>query len=1045
MIGTQLIKNPTKLTSGQARVATVKFTKLSGIGSNLIGIADWSLPLQIPFLDLFKSSRPWVWQKPYTTITTNVDENGWLTSVTPPSDVSPRSIPGTFLFTSAKNYPAGKYIVLYDGEGTLNYKIAARKDNTLSTPGRDVIDVNPNVAGGISLQITSTDPNNTANYIRNIRIVRAEDETNYTNLYDGQTFDPSTAKIFNPSFLDQIKKLETVRFMDWGRTNGSPLVNWSDRPTLAQAQWTTSKGVPIEVMVALANQASVNPWFNIPHMATDDYVRNFAQYVKNNLTPGKKVYLEYTNEAWNWMFPQTTWIETQARAQSPKLNYIQWYALRSAQVINIWRDVFGPQSNQIVGVLGGQSGYANIASMAINYLKRTNNLSTINAVAIAPYFGRYIGSPRYESQVQNLTLDDIFTEITQGGVIKDTQGNPVMPGGALRRAYVGIKDHAALTQRNNLQLIASEGGQNMTGFGGVEKNKTILNLFKAANRDPRMGQIYQQYLTRWYQLGGGSFLNFDVFTSPQISNWIQSPKNSAIGSNLDPINNWSSQSPFIDAFKSYASWRWESYNTTLAPNSANSLNPIVTAPNLDQNGWITDLTPPPTVLSDARPSISLFNNLDNYPSGEYAVLYDGEGTIEYRFAASKNTDASSPGRDVINISPNMGDGVSLQITDTDPNKTGNYIRNIRIIPLINGIEQPYTDWYNQQPFNPDTARVFNSSFLDSLQPFQTLRFMNWMNTNKSLEVNWSDRPTLNQAQWLNNKGVPVEILVALTNQTSTNPWFSMPSMVNDDYVRNFAQYVKDNLAPNRKIYVEYSNEAWNASLPQFQWIKAQAAADGLNTTQWFAKRTAQVINIWRDVFGAQSGQIVGVLGAQAANSSVANTEINYLKATNNLATINALAIAPYFGAYLTEPKYIPQTQNMTLDNFFDELTKGGVITNSQGNPSVPSGALEQSYRRMQANASLAGENNLQLIAYNGGQHPNLAGVKDNQAITDLFTAANNDPRMLDIYEQYLYRWNQLGGNLFVNYDLPISSTSGNWMTTASSNLSNTITAAGTTI
>jgi len=62
------------------------------------------------------------------------------------------------------SYPGGKYVVLYEGEGTIEYKFDARKDEAASTSGRDVIDVNPSDKG-IHLIITATDPNNTGNYI----------------------------------------------------------------------------------------------------------------------------------------------------------------------------------------------------------------------------------------------------------------------------------------------------------------------------------------------------------------------------------------------------------------------------------------------------------------------------------------------------------------------------------------------------------------------------------------------------------------------------------------------------------------------------------------------------------------------------------------------------------------------------------------------------------------------------------------------------------------------------------------------------------------
>jgi hypothetical protein len=74
--------------------------------------------------------------------------------------------------------------------------------------------------------------------------------------------------------------------MDWGATNVSPIVEWADRSHVADVTYATPAGVPIEVMIDLANTLHVDPWFCIPHQASDDYVRRFATLVRDRLDPG---------------------------------------------------------------------------------------------------------------------------------------------------------------------------------------------------------------------------------------------------------------------------------------------------------------------------------------------------------------------------------------------------------------------------------------------------------------------------------------------------------------------------------------------------------------------------------------------------------------------------------------------------------------------------------------------------------------------------------------------------------------------------------------
>jgi hypothetical protein len=63
-------------------------------------------------------------------------------------------------------------------------------------------------------------------------------------------------------------------------------------------------GVAWEHVVELANATGKDLWINIPVAATDDYVGELARMLKRELKPGLKVYVEHSNEVWNYGFPQ---------------------------------------------------------------------------------------------------------------------------------------------------------------------------------------------------------------------------------------------------------------------------------------------------------------------------------------------------------------------------------------------------------------------------------------------------------------------------------------------------------------------------------------------------------------------------------------------------------------------------------------------------------------------------------------------------------------------------------------------------------------------
>ena len=135
-------------------------------------------------------------------------------------------------------------------------------------------------------------------------------------------------------------KVGVLRFMDYLATNNNVQAAWADRtkPTdvkLDPYQKTSSrgKGGPLELAVALGNQAGKDIWINIPAMANNDYITKVAQLIKYGsdgtnpytgptanpvfkpLASGLHVYLEYSNETWNGDFAQYQQVLALAKAE----------------------------------------------------------------------------------------------------------------------------------------------------------------------------------------------------------------------------------------------------------------------------------------------------------------------------------------------------------------------------------------------------------------------------------------------------------------------------------------------------------------------------------------------------------------------------------------------------------------------------------------------------------------------------------------------------------------------------------------------------------
>ena len=331
----------------------------SPIGTNLAAVHYYSH--QIPLVDAFKMSAEWVsgsgstWNDGRSI---DVNQDGWIRSLLPDQVVR------TLMFV-AHHYPAGQYVVLYDGVGTLRFRYDAVLDNLASIPGRAVLNVDTPTKKGIMLEILDTDP---ADPIRNIRVIRPggscqEDVRKYCET-DSEcggdrcvSFEESYQKRpFHPSFLKSLENYSMLRFMDWMRTNGSQQQVWSERPKVTDARYSTNKGMPLELMIDLCNTLGVDPWFTLPHLADNDYIYNFALAVAARIHLNLKVYVEHSNEVWNGIFAQAKY----ARQRGVELGLstndrdagLKYHSRRSVEIFRIFEKAFSSRPEQLVRVMG---------------------------------------------------------------------------------------------------------------------------------------------------------------------------------------------------------------------------------------------------------------------------------------------------------------------------------------------------------------------------------------------------------------------------------------------------------------------------------------------------------------------------------------------------------------------------------------------------------------------------------------------------------------------------------------------------------------------
>ncbi len=441
---------------------------------NLSGVVDYSS--EMPFVDVFKHARTWIPQaegKPWGQgEPLELDEHGWIKRLAPGQYA-------TTLMCVADGHPPGRYICLYEGSGTLDFQ--GNTEVLKQAPGR--IELEVSAGETMMLHLRATDPSDP---VRNIRVIMPGFEDSFED------------QPFYPPFLKRTGQFRAIRFMDWMKTNNSRIQSWADRPRpddFSQAP----KGVALEYMIDLCNELNVEPWFCMPHLADDDYIRQFAKMVRDRLDPDLKIYVEHSNEVWNRQFEQAKHAAEQGRTRSDNEYQGQLFhhARRSVEIFKIWEDVFGG-TDRLVRVLGSQSANPWVSEQVLNF---EDAFRHADALAIAPYFGNRLGSPETADEVARMSLDDVIARCQED----------------IRRNQGRIREHVQMAEALGLVVIAYEGGQHLVGHGGAENLEELTKQLQEANRDPRMKDLYLEDFASWKAAGGQLFAVFSSVSRP--SKW----------------------------------------------------------------------------------------------------------------------------------------------------------------------------------------------------------------------------------------------------------------------------------------------------------------------------------------------------------------------------------------------------------------------------------------------------------------------------------------------------------------------------------------------
>ncbi|HHH54603.1 MAG TPA: T9SS type A sorting domain-containing protein, partial [Bacteroidetes bacterium] len=390
-------------------------------------------------------------------------------------------------FWVIKSWDKGKYTLMYDGKGKIMLSgiitnIEKVDDKTYTFVIGDGLEEEA------FLQIV-IEESSLEDPIRNMRVI-------IPGALESYQTNP-----FNPKWLEKLNPFKTVRFMDWGGTNswGQPdnwtwddttLFKWDDRAKLDYYTYASPKGVPYELMIKLLNDYDLDGWVCVPHRASDDYIKKMAEYFRDNLEPDRKLYVEYSNEIWNWIFGQTHWLYKYG-CEDKGIDWPEGIVPYVQNNLDIWTEVFQGQQDRIVRVVGLFTAWQDVSNRIVFNLRK----GSFDALAPTFYFGLSDeGDAELDSLGEMATASDVAYYVRQN----------------LKQSFDYIKTQKeTIADSLDLPFVFYEGGQHVTPlpFGVDATYEQALLDFQ---RDTSIYNIY----TEWFD----SIRNLNTAEIPWLMN-----------------------------------------------------------------------------------------------------------------------------------------------------------------------------------------------------------------------------------------------------------------------------------------------------------------------------------------------------------------------------------------------------------------------------------------------------------------------------------------------------------------------------------------------
>lgn len=470
------------------------------------------------------------------------------------------------------------------------------------------------------------------------------------------------------------------------------------------------------------------------------------------------------------------------------------------------------------------------------------------------------------------------------------------------------------------------------------------------------------------------------------------------GTNLPELSAYASMHAFGDAMKQSTGWllQYDDFSGW----DVDTVNGVPMQPMpVDANGYPLEVPfdfngesfHPHCVLLSAQ-SAPWY-----YPTGNYTLVLEGTGEVQLEWDVATTT-FTAPGTYTVNVQSPSDAGLHLTVLSSDVNDP------------INNINFYFPGHQPGQHPHP-----FHERFLETIRPWEVLRFIKATQTEENPIVDWADRTTIDTYTYNIDDpgnllhGMPWELVIELCNLEQVDPWINIPYQANDAYVDSLITLFYNNLDPNLTVHFEYSNETWNWNYYNtHNYVNLQGLQAGLSTDTFTAGlmystvRQIEITEAFQQIYGNEyDDRVRSVMSTQGWNYpiDVVYQTFNSSQHNPNGTMPHAIACAPYFSGELLYNIDTSLYCSLTQPQIFDSLYAGIDFI------------MQESLVPFRYYADLM---NVDFYTYESGYHvavPNFGQLSDT-CLINLFNDVNRDNEMQNVYCTYM-------DSMFDNYSLDL--------------------------